>query len=250
MKNTILLIFAALLFNLIVKAQEKLPFEKQKVVLTDGTEKLLWISLDEKADLLHYKPDENSKPENYNPSDVVSFEYANQQYYSLPMRDGYFTFFKVYHEGQEYAVLEKSPSYKALRVIAEESNGEYSFCQNSINDKFYLCYRDSNTFGSGSRTVYNQAFYGSYIRKFVVDKIVYLAIEGKLKLFYLETDERLNPFDNGTGARPGRYKTEEMLSKFIEDEQKIKTIQKKVKKNKLDIRFPPHLVIALESVYH
>lgn len=92
--------------------------------------------------------------------------------------------------------------------------------------------------------------YGNYILKFVVDKIVYLAIEGKPRIFYLETDERLNPFDNGVGFRPGKRKTEEMLKEFIEDEQKIKTIQNKVKKNKLDIRFPPHLIIALESVYH
>ncbi len=252
MKTPLLLLIVTLLLNLPVQAQQ-LPFEQQTVLLADGTQALLWISLDDKADLLHYKLRYDSNPEIYKPSDVESFNYAGQQYYTLPLRDGYFTFFKVYHEGKEFAVLEKAPSYKALRVIADESDGRYSLCQNKSNNRFYLCYKEVK----GNSQLYDIRTYRYSAgpvtigtSEFEVHKIVYLAIEGQLKLFYLETDERFNYWDNWMGPRPGKRRTEEMLEEFIEDKEKISAIQKKVKRDKLDIRFPPHLIIALEAVYH
>lgn len=267
MKLKLILLSLWLIQSLPTFAQQA-TFEQQTVVLANGEEHLLWISLDDKADLLHYKFRQDDVSDIYKASDVVSFIYGGRQYYSLPLRDGYFTFFKVYHEGKEFAVLEKAPNFKALRVIADESDGRFSMCQNRRSHEFYLCSRnDINGLPGGNNrflAIVNSPFLNpamspsnptmrpdnNYkLREFEVHKIVYLAIEGQLKLFYLETDERFDFWDDSVGPRPGKYKIKNMLGEFITDKQKISAIQKKAKQEKLDIRFPSHLIMALKAVY-
>ena len=218
---------------------QQATYENQLVQLANGEEAWLWISFDEATELLHYKRDKKGTPATYQPIDVVSFRYGGSQYYSLPLRDGYFTFFRIFHEGKEFAVMEKSPNFKTLRIISDESGGKISMCQDKRKNGFYLCFYD-HSYGSNI----------SSVREFEVKKLVYLAIEGKIKLFYMETDERFFIFDNWMGPRPGKRRIENMLEDFIENPQKRKAIQEKVKQEKLDIRYPQHLIVALEAVYH
>ena len=253
MKTFLLLLLFCLSQSLILHAQTN-AFEKQTVLLADGSEEVLWISLDEQTELLHYKHDQREKAAVYKAADVVSFSFGGHYYYSLPLRDDYFTFFKVFHEGGQFAVLEKTPGYKALRVIADDSGGRFSLCQNRRHDEFYLCqseysqlhnpisYNPLKPQGRGTP-------YKGNIREFQVRKLVYLAVEGKLKLFYMETDERFNFWDDWMGPRPGKRRTEQMLEDFIEDPDKLAAVQKKVKQEKLDIRVPEQLIKALGAVY-
>ncbi|EMR04784.1 hypothetical protein [Cesiribacter andamanensis] len=232
------------------------PFEQQYVVLADGSEALLWISLDEQSELLHYKVNERDAAAVYAPEAVVSFHYGGQPYYSLPLRDGYFTFFKVYHEGSEFAVLEKAPSYKALQVITDESGGQLSLCQGSRSKAFTLCFTDTR---QSTHAVMGTPVVSS-VRKFVVHKLIYLAIEGQLKLFYLDSDEGFSLWNdwallnaNKRSAlntlEAGRKSTLRTLSDMIDDPQKMSVIEQKVKQDKLDVRNPQQLILALEAVY-
>lgn len=246
-----LFVFAVILLQFELCAQSP-AFEQQDVLLADGQEVLLWISLDESSEMLHYKKEESAKPSTYSASDVVSFRYQDHLYYTLPLRDGYYTFFKVFHEGKEFAVLEKAPSFKALRVVIEESEERLSMCQNRRNKEFYLCRKDNsrdNLLPAALEVPIPGAREALTIRQFEVKKLVYLAVEGKLKLFYMETDERFSLWDDILEAKPGQRKAEQMFERFIEDEQKISLIQKKVKQDKLDIRNPQHLILALGAAY-
>lgn len=230
-------------------AQES-AYEQQRVVLASGEEELLWISLNEQSDQLRYKSNEADKSEIYNPAAVTSFRYGGQNYYSLPLRDGYITFFKVYHEGKEFAVLDKAPNYKILRTIAEDSEGEYSVCQNKRNDEFYLCNKTSNLVSRRAVITVNPGPVPvPRTRQFQVRQLTYLAIEGKLKLFYIDTDQKSFLAFEIEKPKPGKRKVENMFEDFIEDEDKIRLIQKRVKEQKLDIRKPEDLVKALAAAY-
>ncbi len=233
------------LFNGLPLYAQQAPFEQQMVVLADGTEKLLWISLDVKSELLHYKFREEQGAAVYQAADVVSFRFGGQQFYTLPLREGYYTFFTVHHEGNEFAVLEKIPNYKSLRIIADESGGHIAMCQNRNSNEFYLCFKD-NRYNSGMKA---QFYSSNAIREFEVHKLIYLVVEGRLNLFYMETDERFSFWDDWMGPRPGKRRTERMLEDFIKDPQKLALIQQKVKHDKLDIRDTKQLILALEAVY-
>lgn len=233
----IALSFCCILLSFSLWAQEAAPFELQTVYFPDGSEKQLWISLDNQSDRLLYKTQEEGTVDVFGAANVVSFIYGGYQYYSLPLRDGYFTFFQVLHEGNAFAVLEKAPNYKTLRIISDESDGGISICQKRRNNEFYLCFKD------------NQFYSNQNVRELKVHKLVYLAIEGRLKLFYMETDERFNLWDDMVNTRPRKRKTEKMMEDFIEDPQKLAAIQAKIKHDKLDIRDPQELIVALEAVY-
>lgn len=246
MKITLTLCCILLSFSL--WAQEAAPFEMQTVYFPDGSEKQLWISLDNQSDRLLYREQPEETAAVFSAANVVSFIYGGYQYFSLPLRDGYFTFFQVLHEGSAFAVLEKKPNYKTLRIISDESDGAISMCQNRRNHEFYLCYKDNRFYSSVPNPILPN-YPKQSVREFKVHKLVYLAIEGRLKLFYMETDERFNLWDNMVNPRPRKRKTEKMLEDFIEDPQKLAAIQAKVKQDKLDIRDPQALTMALEAVY-
>jgi hypothetical protein len=255
MKTPLLLSLFSLLLNLTAFGQQT-PYEEQYVVLADGREALIWISLDEQSELLHYKVSESDTPEVYSPDAIISFQYGKHYYYSLPLREGYHTFFRVYHEGSKYAVLEKVPSYKALRMIADESEGNISLCQNKRSNEFTLCFRETRH--------NNQPFMASTVtthtRKFEVRKLIYLAIEDKLRLFYMDSDEGFNLWNDLVVLDANKRKTlntldaskrstQKTLSDMINDPQKMSVVDKKIKQDKLDLRNPEHLIQALETVY-
>jgi hypothetical protein len=248
MKSVILYPLICLLLPFSALAR-KTSYEQQLVLLADGREQELWISMDEASDLLHYKMTPEGPTSIYKAADVQSFLYSGQQYYSLLLRDGYFTFFKVHHEGGEFAVLEKTPNYKALRILVEESGGRLSICQNRRSNEFYLCYTDNNPTQVSSRLVFPASTMPTRKREFEVRKLVYLAIEGKLALFYMETNERFTLWDDILSQRPGKQQAGKMLENFIDDPQKRTAIQKKIQQDKLDLRDPRHLILALEAVY-
>lgn len=243
----IILLCLVLLHTLGVCAQ-KFPFEQRYVLKADGEEVQQWISLDEESELLHYKTGADEKPAIYKASDVVSFQYRGFQYYTLPLRDDYFTFFRVQYEGSAFAVLEKAPSYKALRIIADDSEGNLAMCQNRKSNNFYLCQNDIKFFQFNQNPLKSSKPFTA-VREFEVVKLVYLAIEGQLKLYYMQTDERYNFWDDWMGPRPGKHRVESMLEEFIKDPKKLSAVQQKVKQDKLDIRDPNHLVKALGAVY-
>ena len=108
------------------------PFEQQLVVLANGEEHMLWISLDEQADQLFYKEHEQDKAEIYSPAAITSFTFDKKNYYSLPLREGYYTFFEVFHEGEEFAVLDKSPNYK---IFTQGHLQQAALLQRTISDK-------------------------------------------------------------------------------------------------------------------
>lgn len=253
MRNCLLLSLCCLLLQLTAFAQNT-PFEQQYVQLANGSEQLLWIRMDEEAELLQFKTNEADTPEILGPAAVVSFLYGARLYYSLPVRDGYYTFFSVYHEGSEFAVLGKAPSYKALRLVADESGGQIGLCQNRRNEKFTLCFTEnSRTTPYGMPT--------TSVRKFEVNWLFYLAIEGQLKLFYLEIDDGFNLWNDwaflDSNKRSilktldaSRKSTMHTLADMIQDPEKMSAIEKKVKAHKLDIRDPRQLIQALEAAYH
>ncbi|AHM59619.1 hypothetical protein D770_06780 [Flammeovirgaceae bacterium 311] len=253
----LLLIFCSFL-GLSLSAQVA-PFEQQKVLFADGIERTFWISLDEHNDVLHYKRDKEEQPATFLAADVVSFSFGGNQYYTLPIEEEYFTYFKVYHEGKEFAVLEKYPNYETLKIVAAGSEGNLFVCQpgRKKDDRYYLCYEQLKIRPSLPQNYLPPPFIrhqrslevGYRTGEIEVKKLLYLALEGQFKLFYMENDERLNIWDDLMSAKPGDQRTQDMLKKYITDENKINAIRKKVKQEKLDLRDPKDLIIALESVY-
>ncbi|AHM59650.1 hypothetical protein D770_06935 [Flammeovirgaceae bacterium 311] len=221
-------------------------FEQQYVVLKTGEERRLWISMDEQADLLFIKEAQEDEPFVLDAADVETFSYSGHRYYTVPLSDSYTTFLKVLHEGNEFAVLEKAPNYKMVKAIAEVSQ-IWALSRNSSDEEYFLSY--SLTYPGTEAAGGIELSKATGRREFKVERLVFLAIEGKFKLFYMDTDERLNFLDNGKGARPGGKMIEIMLDEFIGDNRKLMAVQNKAKRDKLDIRDPHELAIALEAVY-
>jgi hypothetical protein len=222
------------------------PFEQQFVVLNTGEERSLWISMDEQADVLYFKENQEDEPFVLEASDVETFSYAGHRYYTVPLSDSYSTFLKVLHEGDEFAVLEKEPNFKMIKAIADESQ-IWALSRNSNKEEFYLSHALSFP-GTGAPGCTDLTTTTGR-REYKVERLVFLAIEGNFRLFYMETDERLNIFDNGKGGRPKDKMIEIMLDSFIKDSRKLLAVQDKARKDKLDIRDPYELAIALEAVY-
>ncbi|WP_224996060.1 hypothetical protein [Cesiribacter sp. SM1] len=243
MKSLLPLIFFFFSVNAFAQTE---AFEQQYVILNTGEERSLWISMDEQADLLYIKENKEDEPFVLEAADVKTFSYAGFRYYTVPLSDSYTTFLKVLHEGDEFAVLEKEPNYKMIRAIAEVSQ-IWALSRNSTEDEFYLSYRLSfpGTGAPGSADLSTAV--GR--REFKVERLVFLAIEGNFKLYYMETDERTNIFDNGKGVRPKDKMIEIMLDSFIKDTRKLLAVQHKARREKLDIRDPYELAEALEAVY-
>lgn len=233
--KTSILTFVAFLLSTCLWAQQA-PFEQQQVLMVDGQELSLWISLNEVTEELYFKETKEDMPEVLQAAEVESFKYGGHQYYTLPLREGYYTYFKVQFEGKEFAVLEKAPSYKTLRLIVNESNGSLALRKNKKNEEFSLCF-----VSSFENMAYNE--------EFKVDNLIFLAVENELKLCYMVTEEYYYLWDDLTGDKPGKRTVENMFEAMVKNPEKISAIQEKVKRERLDVRDPQQLIVALGAVY-
>lgn len=233
--KTVLLAFLTFFFSTALLAQQG-AFEQQQVLLADGRELMLWISLDETAEELQYKVNEGDEPAIIPASEVVNFNYGGFQYYTLPLRDDYYTFFKVQYEGKEFAMLEKEPSYKTLRTVVNASNGSLALRRNKNNESFSLCFVASYEDMEGNM-------------EFEVDKLIFLAVEDELKLCYMITDQYHFLWDDLIGEKPGKRTVENMFEAMVKSPKKVNAIQQKVKQDNLNVRDPRQLIRALGAVY-
>jgi hypothetical protein len=244
MRLALIISVLGLLHGISAPAQQA-PFEKQWVMLADGSEVEQWISLDEKSETLYYKTSANAPVASYTAAEVVRFHYGRQHYFSLPLKEAYFTYFKVYHEASEFAILEKVPSIKVLQLLAKESKSSVTLCQTKKSNDYYLCHQIT-TLHPGANGHMNSSTSETEID---VRKMIYLALEGKVKLLYMETDDRFSFWDEAMNTRPGMRQTEKIFQYFIEDPHKRAAILDKIILDRLDIRDPQHLILALEAVY-
>lgn len=239
------LLIAFCLFSFSSLFAQTAEFEQQYVVLNTGESRKGWISLDEETDLLYFKEEPQDEPFFLYPTDVESFTFGGHQYFTLPLTDKYATFLKVMHEGSEFAVLEKTPNLSIIKAIAAESQ-MWTMSQDTASGEYYLCY---STLFPGTEAAGGVYFSASTAKRFKVERLVFLALDGTFKLFYMDTDEQRNILDNGKGVRPRDKMVEIMLDEFIKDNRKLMAVQSRARREKLDIRDPYELAKALEAVY-
>ena len=120
-------------------AQTEGEWSVEQLVFSDGRQQDFPLFFDAYLELLYYKNAEGSE-QKLMPSEVVSFSFQGDYFFSLPFNNGKFSFFKVEHEGADIALLSKSNSLHLIQYLSSAYVDRYQVCKGrGKNAPMQLC---------------------------------------------------------------------------------------------------------------
>ena len=239
-KQTILFFVLAGL-SLSAFAQD-IAFEQSWVQLEDGQPLLAELQYNVKTDVLTVR-ENDGEAQVYRPCTVVSFAYAGDTYYSLPLNGGY-SYFKVLHEGDNFAVLLKPANLPLLEFFVRQSRGTLTICEDPEDaSKKVLCE------GSIGPSFGMPTYTGSAV-EYEVEDALFVAIGGQVHLVSCKYDTKGNLFTTVPKLQKSNKYVLRRLNEVVQNQQKMLALRKHVASASPDLEDPQQLIQALKTIYN
>ncbi len=178
----------------------------------------------------------------YSAAEVLHFVYEDYLYYSLPLNNS-FSFFRVLHESNGFAVLHKQTNHQLLEYFVSQSEGALQICEDEDHEgKLVLCEQQIGpSFGMPGYTGASVAY--------SVEDAVFLAIKGSLHLVNFKYDTRGQLFAAVPSLQKKNRRTLKRLKEVVDNEQKMQQLRRYVATASADLQDPEQLILALKTIY-
>ena len=175
---------------------------------------------------------------------VLSFSYEGHEYYSLPIDDGGYGFFRVLYEGNNFAVLDKPANLGLLEYVVRATNGAVQMCEDS-NDPATLVLCEA-----GVGPSYGMPTFGESSVQYTLQNAVFVAVEGQIHLVSCKYDTKGQLFASVPGLQKKNRRLLKRLQQVVQDEHKITAIRRYAAAASADLEDPEQLIKALKTVYN
>ena len=219
------------------------PFEQSSLLFVSGDAAIETFSYNPLTDIITVKGEYADELIHYTPAQIKSFSYDGYDYYSLPLNGGY-SFFRVLHEGDDFAVLYKLSNVQLLEYVVQQSRGGIRVCvDESDPSKFLICEGPIGpSFGMPTYT-------GSGV-EYQVENAVFLAVGDELHLLNCKYDTKGQNFSSMPSLRRKNQITMKRIKDVVRNEQKMLALRKHVASASINLEDPEQLVLALKTIYN
>lgn len=225
-----------------VQATE-LQFEENWVVLESGQAERSALHYNFITDVLTVRSMEGLME--LKPEQVISFSFRGDEYFSLPFNEGY-SFFKVLHEGSDFAVLQKPANQSLLRYFVEKSRGSLKICEDSTNPaNMVLC---EGSIGPG----FGMPVYSGASAEYTLQDAIFVAVGGRLNLvsYHYDTKGRLTDSVTMPQLNKQNRRLLNRLKEVVGNEQKMMQLRRYSAATRADLEDPNELITALKTIYN
>ncbi|WP_224996015.1 hypothetical protein [Cesiribacter sp. SM1] len=233
--------FILLLLSAYTAQAKELQFEENWITLESGHAEMSSLHYDYLTDVLTVRSTRGEQQ--LTPEQVISFSFGGYEYYSLPFNGG-FSFFKVLHEGSDFAVLQKPANHELLKYFVDESKGSLQICENSADPKqMILC--EGSIGPSFGLPVYS----GSSV-SYTLQEAIFVAVDGRLNLVSYKYDTMGKISDNMHQLNKKNRRLLNRLKEVVGNQQKMMELRRYYAATRADLEDPNELIIALQTVYN
>ncbi|AHM59694.1 hypothetical protein D770_07155 [Flammeovirgaceae bacterium 311] len=238
----ILLLMLVCFSSIAVQATE-LQFEENWLILESGQAEKSALHYNVETDVLTVRSMEGLME--FTPKEVISFSYRGHEYFSLPFNEGY-SFFKVLHEGSDFAVLQKPANQSLLRYFVEESRGSLKICEDSTDPaNMVLC---EGSIGPS----FGMPVYSGSSAEYILQDAVFVAVGGRLNLvsYKYDTKGRLTNSITMPQLNKQNRRLLNRLKEVVGNEQKMMQLRRYSAATRADLEDPNELITALKTIYN
>jgi hypothetical protein len=220
----------------------EMAFEQNWIQFEEGQPEIAELYFDMETDVLTVRAAEG-EDQDYRADKVVSFSFAGETYYSLPLNGGY-SFFKILHEGERFAVLQKPANLPLLEFFVQQSKGTLMICEDQQEPgKKVLCEASIGpSFGMPS--------YAGGSVTYEVEDALFVAIEGQVQLVSCKYDTKGAAVAGETNIKRSNKWVLRRLKDVVKNEQKMQALRKQVAASGYNLEEPRQLIKALGAIYN
>lgn len=226
-------------FTVYLGAQQP-AFEQSWLYLQDGQQEQAYLSFDPATDVLTVSNEAGEIV--YEPAQVLAFSWGGNEYFSMPFNAGH-SYFRVLHEGNNFAVLQKQLSRSLLEYFVRTTKGAVQICEQGVNaDSLVLCEQE---LGPG----FGMPNYGESSVQYKVENAIFLAVGDQMHLVSCKYDTQGQLFASVPSMQKKNRRLLRRLKQVVQNEQKMQALKKYVASSSADLEDPEQLILALKSIY-
>jgi hypothetical protein len=238
----LLLVLIAGFFALSAKAET--IYEYQVIEFENGKAYYAWVNYNEDADQLLVKYEEGAEPRIISADEVTRFTFHGSDYVSLTFMGKFNTFYKIQFEGEELALLEKKPTTKMLKLLAEANElVYYEDVSETAESQPVILFQQNNALSAINFSGAKRAD-ESNIK---IEKLVFIATPEKFDLFLAETNQFTAFWSNYWQHKPNARQVRKLLAPYMHSERRLNSITEIVSADKIDLRDTTQLVAVLKN---
>jgi hypothetical protein len=220
---------------------KELQFEENWITLESGQAEKSSLHYDYLTDVLTVRT--GSGVQQLRPEQVLSFSFGGYEYYSLPFNDGY-SFFKVLHEGSDFAVLQKPANHQLMKYFVNESKGALQICEDTTDPKqMVLCE------GSIGPSFGIPAFSGSSV-SYTLQEATFVAVDGRLNLVSYKYDNMGGDSGSMHHLNKKNRRLLNRLKEVVGNQQKMMELRRYYAATRANLEDPNELILALQTIYN
>lgn len=210
--------------------------------MVNGQEQTLRLSYNSLTDVLSVK-NKAGEEGAYTAEQVLNFTYQGNEYLSMPFNGGY-SFFRVLHEGYNFAVLQKSVSISLLEYFVSTTKGAVQICGDGVDSvNMVLCERE---IGPG----FGMPNYGETSVQYKVQDAIFLAVGEQVHLVSCKYDTEGQLFATVPSMHKKNKRLLRRLKQVVQNEQQMQTLKKYAAAASADLEDPQQLIMALKTIYN
>lgn len=234
------LLFLFLLLSTVAVGQGR--GEENWMLLEGGEMQFSSFEFDAQKDVLTLTDSHASHTE-YTAAQVEEFLYKGELYYSLPL-NGVYSFFRVLHQGRDFAVLQKPANMHLLQYVVDHTKGAVQICEDETRqDNWLLCE------GAAGPDFGFAAFAGSAV-SYRLEEAIFLAVEGEVHLVSCSYDTQGDLFARVPNQHKKNRRMLRRLKQVVQNQQQMQALRQYVTTASADLEDPQQLIVALKTIYN